>query len=278
MNRAAPAVFAALSLCIASLSVPTAFAEPPQQIDVQKLTKEAGVVDNVVVPLPSEIFAVLDKLDRVAWVEVLRPVKEIGRPRPGREHTALLLGTVIAEGFIAVEAENAAEVKNIGNSVLALAKSIGVEKAVVRRANAIIEMADKRDWQQVRRELDGALRDVKVAMAEIRDEHLANLVSLGGWLRGTEALTQVVNRNYKKDSAELLHQPVLVQHFEKKLTELPQKMQKELVMKMRDGLIKIRPLMGHGDETAISEKSVKEIGEISADLMKAVQQKGSDRP
>src|SRR5688572_14884250 len=78
--------------------------EPPARIDVQQITKQAGVVDNVVVPIPSEIFQVLDKLGNPAWAAVLREVK--ARPSTEKEQTALLLGTVIAEGFIAVEAEN----------------------------------------------------------------------------------------------------------------------------------------------------------------------------
>jgi hypothetical protein len=44
----------------------------------------------------------------------------------------------------------------------------------------------------------------EVDLVELGDEQLAQLVSLGGWLRGTEALTQVVMKNYSRDGAELL--------------------------------------------------------------------------
>src|SRR5581483_945760 len=126
-------------------------AEPAQHIDVGKLPQQATVVEDVIVPVPSEIFGVLDKLGTPNWHEVLRSVK--GEPPGPRAETALLLGSVIAEGFVAVEAQESEEVKKIGRSVLNLSKAIGVEKAVVARSKAIIEFADKKDWQRVRREL-----------------------------------------------------------------------------------------------------------------------------
>jgi hypothetical protein len=266
----------ALFLALLAAALPVAAeSEVPQQVNVKELTKQAGVIDNVVVPLPSEIFAVLDKLGRPNWQDVMRPLGKNVTPPGGQEHTALMLGNVIAEGFVAVEAENTEEVKNIGRNVLTLSAAIGVRKTVAARSNAILDAANKKQWPQVRRELDGALRDVKAAMGELQSEELSHLVSLGGWLRGTEALTQVVQKNYTRDGAELLHQPILAEHFDKQLAGLKPRMQKDIVLKVREGLLKIRPLMGSGENVEISEKSVKEIGAIAADLVKQINQKGN---
>ena len=49
-----------------------------------------------------------------------------------------------------------------------------------------------------------------------------------GWVRGTEALTEVVGKAFSKDGAELLHQPVLLEYFERKLTEMPPKLKRRL--------------------------------------------------
>lgn len=245
---------------------------PPQKIDVSKLPGQAAVIDNVVVPLPSEIFKVLDKLGTPNWRDVLRSLKDT-RARGGREQTSLLLGTVIAEGFIAVEAENAEEVKKIGRSVLTLSNAIGVQKAVIRRSNAIIDAADKRDWLQARKELDGALSDVKKAMEELQDESYAQLVSLGGWLRGTEALTQVVRKTYSQDGADLLQQPMLLEYFMRRIDGMPARMKENpLVIKVRKGLSEIQPLIGTSD-AHISENSVKEIGGIAERLIQEINAK-----
>jgi len=181
-----------------------------------------------------------------------------------------LLGDVIAEGFVAVEAQDPEQVKKIGRSVLDLSAAMGVRKAVIARSNAIIEFADKKDWPRTRRELDGALADVKQAMDELHDEELAQLVSLGGWLRGTEALTQVVNRTYTKDSAGLLHQPALLDYFDRRLAHMsPRLKSNEVVAKIQKRLPEIRPLIGEADSD-ISQQSVDQIREIVHDLVIAI--------
>src|SRR5262249_424671 len=151
---------------------------------------------------------VLDKLTRPRWADVLRPMKGVAKPVGDQTQVALYLGTVIAEGFVAVEAEDADQVQKIGRSVLSLSEKLGVRKAGTKRANAIIEAGDQKDWKLVRKELDRALGEVKQAMVELGSEQLAQLVSLGGWLRGTEALCEVVTVAYSRDGADLLHQPV----------------------------------------------------------------------
>lgn len=242
--------------------------EPKQHIDVGHLPEQATVVDDVIVPVPSEVFGVLDKLGAPDWHSVLRT------ERPGvpstRAEQALLLGDVIAEGFVAVEAQDSEQVKKIGTTVLDLSHALGVRKAVVARSAAIIEFADKKDWPRVREELDGALTDVKQAMDEMHDDELAQLVSLGGWLRGTEALTQVVNRNYTKDSAGLLHQPVLLDYFDRRLSRMSPRLQdNDVVAKIQKRLPQIRPLIGESDSN-ISKQSVDQIHDIVRDLINTI--------
>ena len=47
---------------------------------------------------------------------------------------ALNLGTLIADGYIAVEAHDGQQVKNIGKDVLALAKKLSVSQSVLARS------------------------------------------------------------------------------------------------------------------------------------------------
>ncbi len=261
-------------LALASLCVSALAQDPPKQIDVTKLPKETRVVEDVIVPVPSEIFGVLDKLGKPNWVAVQRPLKKVAKPFGEPAQQALYLGTVIAEGFIAVEAGDAKEVKNIGNSVLSLSTELGVRKAVIARANAIINAADAGKWADVRRELDGALSEVKDALMLLKSADLAHLIALGGWIRGTEALCEVVARDYSRDGADLLHQPVLVEHFDSKLKNLKSRAKKHpLVPKAQKSLKEIRPLIGLADGAEISAKSVKEIGGIVAALVKEIQSK-----
>jgi hypothetical protein len=248
-------------------------AAPASKIDVSKLPQQSRVIGDVIVPVPSEIFGVLDKLNsKPKWAEVLRPMKSVAKPFGDQSQVALYLGAVIAEGFVAVEAEDADQVQKIGNSVLSLSDALGVRKAVTKRANAIIDASNSKDWKLVRKELDRALSDVKDAMAQLGNDQLSQLVSLGGWLRGTEALCEVVSASYSRDGADLLHQPMLLDYFAQQLDGMKGRYKKNAVIgKIQAGLKDIRPHIGLSDGAEISAKSVREVGTIAAGLVKAIQ-------
>lgn len=241
---------------------------PPSSIDLSRFP--AASVQKVVVPVPSEVFAVLDKLGSPNWRGQLR--KSLGKNTGNRAQVALLLGTVIAEGFIAVEAEDSERVKQIGREVLVLAEAINVRKAVIARSKSITELAEARKWNEVRTEFDGALQDVSSAMKELGDDNLAQLVSLGGWTRGTEVLTAIVGDSFSTDGAELLHQPELLAYFSETLTGMKATRlgQDELVVRLRKMLDAIKPLIGKGDGTKITASNVKRINQLTSDTVAAI--------
>lgn len=238
-------------------------AEAPKHLDVKQFSR---TVENVVVPLPNEVFAALNKLGGVNWREYVRNPK--GSNFTERPRIALLLGTVIADGFIAVQAEDAPTVKDVGQRVLSLAKGIGVGNSITPHAKAITEAADKRDWGAVRRELDRTQSSVQEAMNEVHDEKLSQLVSLGGWLRGTEVLTTVVVKRYSDEGAELLHQPDLLGYFQTRLGAMPE-FNMKLLQDIQAALVEVRPLIDVGNNR-ISPESVRRINEITTRLDESI--------
>ena len=234
-------------------------AQAPQHIDIKQLST---TVEDVVVPLPNEIFGALNKLGTVNWKEHVRSDK--GPNFTERPRIALLLGTVIADGFIAVQAEDAPTVKEIGQRVMTLAKGIGVGNSITPHAKAIIDAADKRKWENVRQELDRTQNSVQQAMNEVHDEKLSQLVSLGGWLRGTEVLTSIVKEHFSADGAELLHQPDLLSYFQTRLQAMPE-FNLPIIHQIKDALGEVKPLIDVGDRR-IPAESVKKVNEITTRL------------
>jgi len=256
ISKISVAVFAAMSLNLLA-------AEVPKHVDVKQLSKK---VEDVVVPLPNEVFGALNKLGGVNWREYVRNDK--GANFTERPRIALLLGAVIADGFIAVQAEDAATVKDIGQRVLTLSKAIGVSSSITAHAKAITEAADKRNWASVRQELDKTQNSVQQAMNEVHDEKLSQLVSLGGWLRGTEVLTAVVTKRYSDEGSELLHQPYLLNYFETRLQAMPE-FNLKLLQDIHSALMEVKPLIDVGD-AHIPPASVKKINDITSRLGDAI--------
>ena len=225
-------------------------------------------VEGVVVPVPKEIFHSLDEFRDANWRAVQRPEVVHWKSHGDQVQIAILLGVEIAEGFIAMEAEDSTEVKNLGNAVLKLARGLGVEKGALRRSRSIMEYADKNEWTAARNEWDGVFSDLQSGMIEIKSKELAQLVSLGGWLRGTEALSALVLQNYSPERAELIRQPVLLDYLEKELLGLSSKVKKRpIVAKMVEGIRRIRVLI-QNENGPPTEKTVREIDGICEELVR----------
>ena len=242
-------------------------AQTPAASATKPLPSQSTSIKDVPVPIPSEIFATLDTFSHTNWRGVQRP--ELGRWKPHGDQAeiALRLGAVIAEGFVAVKAEDAAEVKSLGQAVLGLTRALGVERAALRRSRAIVEHAEKSDWLAVRKEWDSVPRDVERGMKELKSEQLAQLVSLGGWLRGTQALSALVLQDYSAQNAALLRQPALLDHFENELTALRGDLKtKPLLLRIRESIPKVRGLLAPGN-APVQKETVEQIAKVADELL-----------
>ncbi|MCE9519907.1 MAG: hypothetical protein K8R87_10190 [Verrucomicrobia bacterium] len=219
-------------------------ARTAEKIDATKFP--GYVVDEVVVPVPSEIFAVLDKLGSPNWKDEVRKTKL--PDTSDRMELSLIFGVVVAEGFVAVQAQDKQTVEDIGRDVINLSKKLGLGKSVTQHAQSILDAVKQNDWKAVRKELDLTQATVRSEMDRLRDGDLAQCVSLGGWLRGTASVTSVVNKNYTQDRAELLNQPLLAEHFSKSMGSMSEGARNnKLVSEINKGLTSIRKNMTADD-------------------------------
>ena len=228
------------------------------------------VMDDVVVPVPSEVFAVLDKLGEPNWRQEMRAVKSA--PSGDRPLLSFQFGNIVAEGFIAVQAEDRKAVEDIGREVMKLATALGLSKAVNPHANAILEAADKNDWNTIRKEFDLTQTTVRNTMEQMKDGPLSQCVSLGGWLRGTAAVTSVVGKNFSNDRSELLYQPMLVEHFLSQIEKMPKSTKEhEAVVASKKSLAEIKAVMDRSAEGFMPESvsSISKSCEVILSLINA---------
>ena len=233
------------------------------------LTKFPGqVIDEVIVPVPSEIFTVLDKLGDPDWKAEVSTT-----PNPNfseRTDVALLLGATVADGFIAVQAEDKTSVTDVGRNVLSLAQALGVKDDVIRHCQAIDDAANTAKWDVVRQELDATQATVRAKMQQMQDGALAECISVGGWLRGTQVITAVIGKQWTAERAELLYQPDLAEYFNDALEEMLVKAKNPAKLKdIADGLSRIRELMDNGGGD-ITSAAVTEMNTVTAGLVKKI--------
>lgn len=235
---ALPALAGAQGQSATSSTPPVAAAEQPEPTPpaVPPLgeadLKAAARIDQLTIPTPGELLAATGKVAQPNWQTTYRP--PIPTVYTSRAQIALNLGGLIADGYLAVQAADAQQVKNTGKDITSLAKALGVSENVLGRGNSIGDFAERNEWGTLKEELEATQNEVKLAMREQQDEGLVVLVTLGGWIRGTQIVTTWLSDNFDPEVAKLLRQPGIVAFMRGQLGELPAKVRDEKLVKAVD--------------------------------------------
>ena len=206
-------------------------------------------------PAVVEIFQQLDDLKPLPFDQLKREFPQAAHA--SREQMGMVFGGLVADGFLVVEAKRQNLVEDLGRVLLRQARSLGVGDRVMRHSASLTELGKKGDWEAVRRELISTQEDVEDAMTQLRDQKMAHLISLGGWLRGMEICAGAVEGNYTTDRAAVLWQRDLINYFAEELKTLPPAVAHQpLFEKVRTGVNAIRDLLNSAPEK-LSREEVK---------------------
>jgi hypothetical protein len=248
-----------------------AFAAESPPIPAEQLGK-AIRTDALTIPTPGELFAAFEKPGKPDWAGQYRlPIPMTYR---NRGQIALNLGGLIADGFIAVEAQDSQQVKNIGTDIIKLAKALGVSENVLSRGNSISEFADNSEWDALQEELEATQNEVKTSMQSHSDQDLVILVSLGGWIRGTQVVSASIIKNYDDRSAKVLRQPAVVNFIHSKMNEIAPDLRNEpLVKAVNNQLSAIEKLVTFQPGKAPTLDEVRKLNQAVSKLMEEIQSK-----
>src|ERR1700724_3023196 len=237
----------------------------PARLPADQLAK-AIRNDAISIPTPGELFAALEKPGKPNWTGQYRG--PIPTTYHNRAQIAPNLGGLIADGFIAVEAQDSQQVKNIGADIIKLAKALGVSENVLSRGNSINEFAEASEWDALHEELEATQNEVKTSMQSHSDQDLVILVSIGGWIRGTQVVSAAVMQNYDERAARVLRQPALVKFIHSKINDISPDLHNEpLVKEVSDQLPGIEKLVAFPLGKAPTAEDVKKVNEAVGKMM-----------
>ena len=239
---------------------------PPDQL-AKAIRNEA-----ISIPTPGELFAALEKPGKPNWSGQYRaPIPMTYR---NRAQIALNLGGLICDGFIAVEAKDSQQVKNTGSDIIKLAKALGVSENLLRRGNSLNEFAENDEWDALQEELEATQNEVKSSMQTHSDQDLVILLSVGGWVRGTQVVSAAIMQNYDERSAKVLRQPALVSFIQTRLNEVSPELSAEpLVKDVKEKLIGVEKLVSFPLGKSPSVEDVRKVNDAVGKMMETIQNK-----
>ncbi|MGV3533188.1 MAG: hypothetical protein ACO1QR_12520 [Chthoniobacteraceae bacterium] len=239
---------------------------PPEEM--AHVREELGV-NNFTAPSIGPLFQQLYALRPLPFNELWRNPPDT-MPQ-SRAHLALATGMVIADGFLAVTVEKQSRIEPVGRALLRYSKGLGVGDKVNRRARSLMELAAREHWAEMREELVRAQAEVEAALLELKDEEIAHLIALGGWMRGLEITSEAIALSYTPERARALRQPEVVGYFVDRVSTLnPQLKRLPLFKLIAANLAEIQKITAREESAVITLQDAKRLSALAREVNKKV--------
>jgi hypothetical protein len=189
--RTIPSIVALLA-CFASSSLADAQeaspAPPPQPspppfriFTVEPRINEIGGVGWAPEQTPADFLDAIASHIKARWRQHYREAPPV--PPNERERGAFVLGSLLADSFLALQATDAQQFRNTNQDVLAYCRTLGLGEKLTPRLMSQGKLAETEDWAGLRQEVVDGHQELCRLLKEQRDEDLATLVDIGVWVR-----------------------------------------------------------------------------------------------
>ena len=209
---------------------------------LEDTAKEDAGVNEYTVPSIARIFSDLEKISPLSYSSD----RLDGHRRLPLDRTklALRLGTLIADGFLAVQTGKANDVPKIAAHLNRYGRALGAGERVKRHAAALLEYAKEGNLARLKGALASTQRDVEQELIALRDPDLSTLISLGGWLQALEAATTAVQNDFSEKQAQHLFREDIADYYTETIGALdPQISDRPNILKIRTLLSGLRSSM-----------------------------------
>ena len=254
-----------------ALSLPTPAQKPrtpSEAASIEHMREELGI-NEFTAPSIALLFRELEELRPIPFDKVWRDLPD---PQPqNRALLGLLAGGVIADGFLAVAAEKRSRIEPVGRVLLKLGKGLGVGDHITKHSRSILEKSVQNQWSDVKTELVRAQADTEAGLMALKDEEIAHLVALGGWLRGLEITSSLIAEDYSEKRAGRLIQPELFDYFIDRVGTLNPRLKAMRPFQIIERDLKqIRTMAERPVDTPMSVEEVKQFRNLAREMNKAI--------
>lgn len=230
----------------------------PEDLLLDEHVREEFGINDVTAPSIERIFADLDSLGDLPYDELSRKLPE-NAPKE-RAVTALSLGALIADGLLTVQSEKRGDLKPIGEALKVHAEALGADKRVNRHTKSLVEHSLAGDWTKLKKELAATQSDVEAEMVLLRDVQVANLISLGGWLRAFQIACGALEKNFDADKADKIIRIDIIDYYNAEMETLEvDELSQAKIKVLAEDLKTLRPMMDPNSDGKHTSAQLKEL-------------------
>lgn len=184
---------------------------------------------------------------------------------------SMALGVKIADGIVAIKAQNAEKLNRSADQLEALGKNLGATDDDLKRARQVRDLANRNEWLQVFLELGFLQTDIMQKLNTPENLPYRTLVVASGWLQGARYASSLISSNYTPELSNILREPVLTGELKKQIAALPADIQKsDKVAQIRKAVEAAYPIVNVPLTAPIAKEDVAKLKSLGDTAVQAV--------
>jgi hypothetical protein len=232
--------------------------------------KQRKIIKEIIIPPPNAIFSALQSGGKIEWKKVIDYSN--GTNYTSIEKMALNLGSRVADGFVAIMAEDNNNMTAMGKSIKTLAKSLGIGDKVIQQAGDIIIDDKLGTWKKNVAKFNEIYSNIKMELEKREDFEVSYFCNLGSWLEALYIASKSLNMKYDAKMAENLRQKALVNMFMEGYEVLNEKSKsKDIVKLIKEKLMEIGKIIDFPQGGSLSKENAKKLLDVSSQLKKEIE-------
>lgn len=203
-------------LCTMLLFIPVP--SPGQFGRAKPLPVPVPLVSSDLPQFPSELYSKLSEATRPQWRQLYRPT--VTRCLEGRQQAAMGLGAVTSDLFLAAQARDTQQIRNLLQDEETIEKTLGLIESMASLRTEILAAADQADWKRLGLGIEKLSASHRRHLRTQKDEPLADLVYIGQWLRALQTCHAVVTARDLPNQQLAIGDPGLIAEMNRRLLTL----------------------------------------------------------
>lgn len=193
---------------------------------------------------------------------------------PGKADASMALGVKIADGIVAIKAQNVEKLNRSADQLEALGKNLGATDDDLKRARQVRDLANRGDWLMVFLELGFLQTDILQKLNTPENLPYRTLVVASGWLQGARYATSLISANYTPELSNILREPVLAGELKKQVAALPADLQKSAKVGQISKAVEVAyPIVNVALTAPVAKEDVAKLKSIGDTAVEAVTSK-----
>ena len=219
---------------------------------------------------PSELYNKLSDATRPQWRQLYRPT--VTRCLNGRPQAAMALGAVVADLFLAAQARDSQQVRNLLQDEETIEKTLGIAESMGGFRTEVLGAAEQSDWSRLGIGIEKLSSGQRRYFRSQKDGPLAELAYIGQWLRTFQTCHAVVLARGLEDHQLAIGSPQIIAEMNRRLLLLSKPETEtnrclRLLHKRLAGLAKLWPADGSASSVSNPAARLRRSGEILGDAV-----------